>query len=208
MRKIGLAGATLLLACSVLDAQRFTTPPPAKKDTVRASIPEGTGTVQYDPGAPADGFPVGSFSFNYFGNRFDTRNGVPLSPGTVTGVSFYAGNPGTLYPTHIAVFGRLGATLSNYAFVTGVAPLTFNAFPVSLSFNSTLFAGILARTYGNGGVFGSVGARSASTNGQGFHGVQRAFYPATTSSLTGTNIMLRLSGTLIVPVELQEFDVE
>lgn len=212
MRRYVVVSLVLVVLSAPLGAQRLTVDNAPEEGGVHARIAEGTGTVQYDPGSPADSFPiavgVGNF-FDYFGNRFDTRNGAPLSPGTITQFSWYAGNPGTLVPsTQIAVFAPVTGSVSATVFVFGVAPLAFNSAPVTLSFSGSKFGGILARSYGAGGVFGSVGARSASTNSQGFHGLQKDFYGMTTSLLPGQNIMFRVSGSLIVPVELQEFDID
>ncbi len=172
----------------------------------------GTGAVRYDPGAPADALLTGGgpgLYTDYFGNVFDTRNGAPLSPGTITRVSWYAGNAGTYAAsTQIVAFGPPSGSISTYGLISGVAPLAFNSVTAALPFSGSIFGAILARTYGQGGVFGSVGARSASTGSQGFHGVLKSFYAGNTSVLPGQNVMIRVSGTLVVPVELMEFELQ
>jgi hypothetical protein len=60
---------------------------------------------------------------------------------------------------------------------------------------------------GNGS-FGNIGLRSATTNGQIFHGVQRGFSPASSVPLAGQNAMVRIAGNVVIPVELLEFEVE
>ncbi len=205
---LGVAG----LVCSALAAQ-----PPShgsgNGDVTGTPIaPLGTGQVAYDPGAPADDFgvgpTVGTVGVNYFGNRFDTRNGQPLSAGTLSAVSFYQGAQGTYgggTTLALPVFGVPGGALT-YQFVGPVQSFQFNAFAISPeAVPASFFAGLDLR--GNGG-FGSVGLRSASTAGQGFHGIQRDFYGATTSTLPGVNVMFRVSGTVVIPVELLEFEID
>jgi len=167
--------------------------------------PEGTGSVIYDPGTPADTFLTGSngsYPFaNYFGNLFDTQNGNPLSPGTITAVSWYQGAaPGTFV---FVDFANATGSITTQLSATGIAANAFNAITASVSAPGPKFVGVAMYQAS----FGSVGARSASTNGQGFHGVQRGFYPYT-NTLTGQNVMVRVAGTIVVPVELMEFDVE
>jgi len=167
---------------------------------------EGTGVVQYDPGSPADSFHKNgpNYSGGYYGNIFDTRNGVPLSPGTITGVSWYQGNLGN-YPTSALIdFGPPNGSITTQLALFGPVPLTFNAIGAAVPANGPKFVG-LALGFD---AFGSVGARSASTNGQGFHAVQRNWPGSTGTALPGENIMIRIAGTVIVPVELMEFDVE
>ncbi|MCZ6506625.1 MAG: hypothetical protein O7A04_01060, partial [Acidobacteria bacterium] len=83
-------------------------------------------------------------------------------------------------------------------------PSTFNSLPVSVPVTGAFFGGLAAQA----GLFASVGMRSASTNGQGFHGRQRSFGGVVSNTLPGQNIMFRVSGDIIVPVELLEFEVE
>ena len=56
--------------------------------------------------------------------------------------------------------------------------------------------------------FGSLGLRSATTNAQGFHGIQRNFVGNVSNTLPCRNVMFRVSGNVIIPVELLEFEVE
>jgi hypothetical protein len=167
---------------------------------------EGTGVVQYDPGLPVDSFHKNgpTFTGGYYGNIFDTRNGVPLSPGTITGVSWYQGGLGNYGTRGLVDFGPPNGTITTQLSLTPPAPSTFNAIGAAVPANGPKFVG-LALGFD---AFGSVGARSASTNGQGFHAVQRNWYGNTGTALPGENIMIRISGTIIVPVELMEFDVE
>jgi len=182
-----------------------------RKAVPRAAGAElGTGTVQYDPGAPADALLSGTgFNNNYFGNLFNTRNGSPLSPGTVTFLSWYQGVVGTAN-LGLPVFGPATGGPTAYVFVGSPAPYAFNGVGVNWPAPGPFFAGMAEVTQqacciniGNGG------ARSASYNGQGFHAQQRGFSGyASTVVLTGQNVMARATGSVIIPVELLEFEVD
>lgn len=174
--------------------------------------PEGLGTVQYDPGAPADAFLSGLTPSFLFGNRFDTRNGSPLSfPGTATGISWYQGASG-FFPTALALLYAL--PLGAYSPASGVSVgsvsfFAFNSVPVAWPVASSRFVGIRAQASpGGAGYFGSVGMRSASYNSQGFHGIRRTFNGAVSNNLPGQNVMVRVTGDIIIPVELLEFEIE
>ncbi len=214
-RIVGALAAACLIAASG-QAQHITRESIKDKPRVPArqvsGVPEGTGTVQYDPGAPADGFLIAQLPTDYFGNRFDTRNGSPLSfPGTLTRVSWYQATLGTLGPLAIGDLAPLGGPLSLQFTATGIVPNAFNSISVAWPVGGPFFVGMLARVYAGGppnGPFGSVGLRSASTNAQGFHGIQRSFNGAVSNTLPGQNVMVRVSGDIIIPVELLEFEVE
>ena len=171
-----------------------------------ASRPLGTGTVTYDPGSPADVI-LGATSGtpDLVGNIFDTRNGSPLSPGSITGVSWYAGSSVFSFePLWLAATPSGSAGVIGYGF-TGTT-LAFNAVSISAAaVTPPFFVGI---DVGGAGSFGSVGLRSASTNAQGFHGARRSPGPGAPSLLPSQNTMLRVSGDIIVPVELLEFETD
>ncbi len=172
--------------------------------TLRRGPLEGTGVVRYDPGAPADDFYRNgpSYDAGYYGNVFATQNGQNLSSGTITGVSWYQGALG-LYDDALVVFGRAYGTMSTGITVLDPQPYAFNAVSVSVPFEIPKFVG-LALGFD---AFGSVGGRSATTNGQGFHGRQRAWYNTNGNPVTGVNLMVRISGNMVIPVELIEFEV-
>jgi len=211
-RKFIVAVAIVVLSTTALVAQ-VTDPArnPAPSNVVDA--PNGTGTVQYDPGAPADGLLGQQGPSATVGNRFSSRNGNPLSTGSVSGLSFYvanaslAGGLAVLWgpPTGGGGAPAIGSFTVGTMASTGFHAVTFTAIPVGNDF--------LAGLYVNSGQpsRGQVGLRSASTNGQGFHGMQISFgggAGANYASLAGQNSMFRASGTVIVPVELMEFDVD
>ncbi len=177
-----------------------------------SGVPEGTGTVQYDPGAPADAFGIAPPSLCLFGNRFDTRNGSPLSfPGTATGISWYQGaSPSPSLDNAVAlVAAPLGLPCPYVILDPPIVPFAFNSVAVSFPMPSTRFVGLIVPYYtGLPAYFGSVGLRSATTNAQGFHGIQRSDNGGISNTLAGQNAMVRVSGNIIIPVELLEFEVE
>lgn len=198
------AGASLLLVAAAAEAQ----PPkdvypdrPNHRGQLKSG-PEGVGTVSYDPGAPADAIVVLPGTVNLYGNVFDTRNGQPLSPGTVTRVTWYTGPIGTFAPVWYAPSTPVTAVYVGCCSAT--VPNAFNSATVTIPAPSPIFLGL---DVGGTGAFGSLGLRSASTNGQGFHGQQRTIYGAA-NSLPGQNMMVRISGSIVVPVELLEFDLD
>ncbi len=201
---VGLA----LLSSILIGAQppSQVSPRPAPGATKLDEIPQGTGVVAYDPGAPADTFYVGAGGVNnYFVNYFDTRVGNPLDPGTVYAASFYQG--AVQAPTGVIVFGP-GASgpLVSFTFGAPVAAYAFNAFsfpPRNFTPPFRMGVGVYP------GLFGSVGGRSASTQGMGFHGRQVGFSGVPSSALPGQNVMFRVAGSVwVVPVELMEFGVQ
>lgn len=170
----------------------------------------GTGTVQYEPGTPADALLSGTgFNNNYFGNFFDTRNGSPLSPGTVTLLSWYQGAVGTAN-IGFGIFGPATGGATTYVVIASPAPYAFNAAVVNWPAPGPFFAGMLEVTQQTCCInVGNGGARSTSYNGQGFHGQQRGFVNSpSTVILPGQNMMARATGSIIIPVELLEFEVE
>jgi len=163
-------------------------------------VPAGTGTVQYDPGAPADTL-LSDTTNIFFGNIFDTQSGNPLDfPGTLTQVSWYQGS----LALAAVLLAAPGGPSSYFVFATGGAPMTFNALTFSHVVNGSFFGGMGAIP----GLIASVGARSASYNAQGFHGRQRNANGAVSNSLQGLNVMFRATGNLVIPVELLEFEVD
>ncbi len=186
---------------------------------------EGTGTVQYDPGAPSQ-FVTATGQASYIGNLFNTRNGAPLEGGTITRLSWYQGNGcpsvdcnvertgpgnGMTYFAQVVVFPEQG-TFNNVAgyFVT-VNEFAFNSVGVSVQVPTTFFVGNLVPTGspGEGTVaWGSVGAATGTYNGQGFHGHQRSFLGSNSSPVQGLNVVMRATGNIVIPVELLEFELE
>lgn len=179
----------------------------------RSDAPTGSGIVVYDPGAPADALLGQNGPSITIGNRFSSRNGSPLSPGSVYFLSFYLANA-TLGGGLAVLWGPPtggGGAPSIASFTIGTIPPTGTN---GVSF-TPIFVGsdFLAGIYLNSGQpsRGQMGLRSASANGQGFHGMQISFGGgggANYASLAGQNAMMRAAGTFIIPVELIEFEVE
>ncbi len=202
----------LLFAASDAVAQQELTPRQQEnlakiRDSGRPARPGtgdlGTGSIQYDPGAPADAFPPSNLPTTWWGNLFNSANGLPLSAGTITQISVYIGQIRTLDAFKIVNVGSTFATApglnatASYAFAVGT-PYINSSSVVGTQF----FAGMIV-----GGLFDQVGLRSATTNGQGFHGLQRSFNGNSTP-LPGLNAMVRVRGNVVIPVELLEFEVD
>jgi len=163
---------------------------------------DGVGTVQYDPPGAADTF-IGAYG-GWYGNRFDTAFGLPLDTGNVTALAFYIGGADATFP-FVGVFGPGSTTLFAPA-ISGIVPFTFNTVPVTGV--GAVPPGFLAGVFVSsafGSSADSVGARQASTNGPGFHA---AGFVGGGGSFPNTNAMVRVTGTVWVPVELQSFDIE
>jgi hypothetical protein len=197
----------VLLIAGVAQAQRpqnkVGEPHGGRKGSARPAggAPLGVGAVVYDPGAPADFFLNGlGGNTAYVGNLFDTRNGLPLSPGSISQVSWFNGAAGSLTLVEIWVPGVGSGTQFS---VTGGVSNTFNVLNTMYPMPSPRFVGMALRD----APFNSLGMRSASTNGQGFHAVQRDF-GTVSNTLPGQNAMVRISGNIVIPVELTEFEVE
>jgi hypothetical protein len=172
--------------------------------------PPSQGTVAYDPGPPQDFFRTYDGTNRSVGNVFNTRNGNPLLPGPLSFVTVYPIAVGG--DVIVSVFGApvgSNAPLLQFVTGTGVASNTFNAVPVSPSVGSSFLAGQYLGTFGSGP--DSIGIRSASFNGMGFHAMQINFAGATSGTgfqtIQGQNAMVRASG-VVVPVELMNFKVE
>jgi hypothetical protein len=169
------------------------------------------GTITYEPGAPADTFMSEPGGNNNIANRFSSALGGPIRPGNLTGVTFF---PGIVSATAIvSVMGPPvggNATIIGITYLLGIVGNTFNTvavgpFAVGADFMAGQYVGGFAGT-------DQVGLRSASVNGQGFHGHQMNFVGTNTATgvvpLPGQNVMFRATGNILVPVELMDFQVQ
>ncbi len=224
MAVLVLAGAAAAEAQSRSLEERLAAARRVRANRVSGAV-EGTGTVQYDTGSPTMNI-TGTSSAAYVGNLFDTRNGQPLSSGTVTRLSWYqgAGCPPPYcggeeeglsgYYAFIGVFLNPGAATGAAAFLATVNQYAFNSISVSVTVSGSpnFFVGLNLFPGGEPlrgpALFGSVGAVTATTNGQGFHGHQRDWTGNNSAPLTATNAVVRATGSIIIPVELLEFEVE
>ena len=199
---------------------------PGKWEAVRVATavePDGTAVVQYDPGFPPDTLGVAPLPGSVLGNLFDTASGQPLASGALTRISWYQGSA-HLEGTVLAGFVGLWSTGTGYGqpFSGGqVSPLDsfgFNAIsaPGGIAVPSRFIVGVYVPTYTyyihapvqGTHPWGSIGLRSASTQGQGFHGRQLNWQRIYSASLPGQNAMVRVAGDVVVPVELMEFDID
>ena len=83
----------------------------------------------------------------------------------------------------------------------------FNSITVAVPVLSQFFVGF----YMNGdsaAPWGSLGAATATTQGQGFHGHRRSAFGGDSTPLPAINAVVRVSGSIIIPVELLDFELE
>ncbi len=180
---------------------------------VRRGQAEGVNTIQYDPGTPL-GVREADPPFHFLGNNFDSQFGSPLTGGSLSGISFYAGEIGAKGSTDMYVrFLGGGGTLTG-AFLFPNTAYAFNAFTFApFSLQPPFFAGLYAPGPGSPLVgtpngIPSLGFATGSNNGQGFHASQITFSGTVRTAIPGQNIVLRVTGSIAIPVELLEFDVE
>ncbi len=180
----------------------------------------GTGWVVYDPGGPADRFLERGGNYplaNFFGNVFDTSRGDPLHSGTITQIAWYQG---TAEGQIKVVFGPTGTSFYTGTVGASPAPFQLNFVDVSAKVTGPMWVGVSAH-------LGQVGARAATRDGQGFHGAVRGrCYPASACPPVGyqlrrqigfypysvrfdsLNVMVYIGGSVVIPVELLEFEAE
>lgn len=231
-RKLMLVVAAILLGYSLLsEAQQYpavgTTAKQEKiakarqeriKERIAATqvsaAPDLVTTIVYDPGAPADAFygvaqagPSGCI-----GNRFNSDSGFALlASGTIDRFTFYPLANGSVT---ISLYGPLSGTaapLIDLFGVSGVVNYVFNAAALAtpMAVGPSFLAGLYVGTWG--GIEDSIGIRNATTNGQGYHGMQINYGNISGTgfeALGSTNAMIRVHGNLRVPVELMSFSIE
>jgi len=187
----------------------------------RASAPSGTGSVQYDPGLPVDSLGVANLPRSFIGNYFDTRSGAPLSSGTISRLTWYQGDVGSgpglgLGTVAVGFFLPGVPSALSGGVVSGVSAYAMNMISLTVSMPAAPFTVAFSfpsntsqkPPLGPPNPFGSIGMRSATTNSQGFHARQRAWGSASPTPILSQNAILRISGNVVIPVELLEFEVE
>ena len=215
IRTLSLLGALLTVSAAASaqepmkrweQGERLGSPVPGLERLERL---EGTGIIQYDPGSP-DGTRTAGQGFTFLGNLFDTRNGSPLSPGTITQIQWYNGNAGAKGSDDmfLGIFPDGGGNVTD--FIDSVDSFAFNTYALSVGplGGSPVFVGFYAGVGPTEGPPVSIGYASGSYNGQGFHGSQRTFSGVVGSSIPSQNMVIRITGSLVVPVELLEFDLD
>ena len=178
-----------------------------------SDAPDLFGSVIYDPGAPADFFRTDTGAGNQIvGNVFNSAAGSPLlATGSITHFTVFPnvadgnviisllGPPAGTTAAPVIGF-TVSGIVSNYFNQIGVAPLAIG---------SSFLVGQYVGTYLGPD---SIGIRTATTNGQGYHAMQINYVsPAVATgfqTIPGQNAMVRLRGNLLVPVELMRFTVE
>mgnify|MGYP007073190870 CR=1 FL=1 len=211
-KRLALIVLALVVVASVAVAQSNTrSGVRGMKVPGKPGIPSVVGTVQYEPGAPADVLQTGTAN-EIIGNLFNSASGSSLQAGTLTAASFY---PGALTGAYaiVSAFGAPtgGGNVPGLAiyYVSGAAPFTFNSFGMNLGVGATF---VLGQYIGLFDGPDQAALRSASYNGQGFHGAQLNFISAGLATgftlLPGQNAMMRATGDILIPVELMNFDVE
>jgi hypothetical protein len=205
-RPAPIIAATLLLACWTIQvAAQPNWLAKGKGSHAAPSTTLGSGAIQYDPGPPADALIQGPALF--VGNRFDSRSGSPLDTGTITAIAAYWGGQDATFPI-LAALNTANTQIFGFVYVAGLTPFTFNTLSVSWPVPPAFLAGVLASSSRPSSA-DSVGIRSASINGQGFHGITFSnAQGAPVNPIPGANAMVRVSGTVILPVELMEFDID
>ena len=167
--------------------------PPAKR---RGATDTVLGTIQYDPGAPADLYRSnGGNTDNSMGNVFNTASGSPLkAAGTITGVSVFARlggatgtGPGPSCAAGISFFNLPNVTGSavNIGY-EGLGTIPANSFvPMTISPTQMMAGGFMAGIYqGTFAGSDSIGLRTGTTNGQGHHAFQISFNGTTSTGYT------------------------
>jgi len=175
--------------------------------------PEAVGTVAYEPGTPADFFRTDTGTGNQLvGNRFNSASGSPLlATGALTQITLYP------YVTDsnilVTILTSLNGTTAFPIVGLSAGSIMNGYFVALLGFSITVGSDFLMAQY-VGSYLGpdSIGVRSASVNGQGFHGMQINFVNSVLATgfttLPGQNPMIRATGNILVPVELMSFTAE
>ena len=172
--------------------------------------PDVVGTVTYDTGLNA-GFPPDTGAI-VVGNRFNSALGGPLlMTGAVTMATIFPQNSGnnsfTFFgpPNSAGVATQIGAIQ-----VANLMAGVFSA--VTLPTPIPVGPDFLGAFYGIfGGTPGLVGLDSNSTLGQGFHAFQATtMLPQITmfAPIAARNAMYRVTGDLLTPVELMNFELQ
>lgn len=209
--KIAVAACAVLLAGGAAWAvSTYVNPPDTREGPTPPAVQgggiEGTGVVQYDPDGPADSF--AGIVPNIVGNVFDTRAGQPLQTGNVSQMAFYHGGSDATFP-YVGVVELSPFNVITVPAFSGLVPFSFNTVPITgaPSVSPPFFAGVvMGNTFSSSG--DSVGMRSASTLGQGFHAGSLP-YGGPNIPLAGRNAMVRVAGSVwVMPVELMDFDVQ
>lgn len=166
---------------------------------------EGVGVVRYDPSGPADTF-LGNIP-NVVGNVFDSGLAGPLETGSVSQLAAYFGGSDATFP-YLGVIELSPFNVVSLPGVSGLVPFTFNTIPLpaATSVSNPFLGGVLVSAAFTSSA-DSVGMQSSEFMGNGFHAASLP-YGGPAIPLGNFNAMVRVSGSIWVPVELMSVDVE
>lgn len=174
-------------------------------------------SIQYDSGTVTGTFNAGAPS-RAVGNRYDTASGAPVeNSGTITMMTFEM----------VQTFGS-SAVLSLYSDIMGTTanPVTSVSVVAGTGLNThTLNPTMTDNQYANGTFLAAVfqfvvtstavGIDTGTFMGQGFHGVHLNDNTVMgdpggndLQTMGNRNVVLRVSGNVVTPVELMDFEVE
>ncbi|MCP4658646.1 MAG: hypothetical protein GY856_24815 [bacterium] len=179
-----------------------------------SAAPDVVTTIVYDPGTPADALygTAQAGPSGCVGNQFNSDSGFALlATGTIDQFTFYPVANGSV---SISVYGppTTGGAAPAIGIwgASGVVNSVFNAAGLATPTNvgSSFLVGLYVGAFGGSD---QIGIRNATTNGQGYHGMQ-INWGATSGTgfadLGSTNVMIRVHGDLRVPVELMSFSID
>jgi hypothetical protein len=206
------------LALSVADAAEGGRRNSRKATEVRIvpPAPELIGTVTYDTGVNAGFHPdatVGNLN-RCVGNRFNTALGGPLlATGMVSMLTVFPANNGT-QSISIATAPNAGGTAMVLDFLAAnMMANQFNAVTIAPAVAVTSdFVGFFLGLFGATQPAGLIGMSDMQNLGQGYHAVEGFYFGSALATMVtpvaNRNAMLRVTGDILVPVELMDFKIQ
>ena len=215
MRKTALVAAGLMVVGPALSVANAATRPNAKiaPVTIVPSTPEVVGTVVYDTGVNV-GFHPDTTTGNLnrtIGNRFNSALGGPLLASGM--VSMLTSFPATTGVLSVSVAGPPnGAGVAPVlAFISGnMMANQFNSVAITATVGGD-FVGLFLGAYAASTPQGLAGMSDMQTMGQGFHAIEGFYAAGNQTMLTpvaNRNAMVRVTGNILVPVELMDFKIQ
>lgn len=174
------------------------------------------GVVAYDTGVTT-GYTPNYVGSAIWGNLFDSDNGDPLVAGNLTWVSACAGFPlpVTASAVRVGLATGLDPTANTFAgtqqWNLGYVGPGCRTFTTSVPVGPSFIVGHYNRAIVSTMTFRYFGAQawdSGSVPPQGDHGVVANVVAGTFNAIAGVNARVRVSGDILVPIELLDFAVE
>jgi len=188
------------------------------------------GTIAYDTGG-ISGYTPNYVGRSLWGNLFDSNQGVnPLAPGTISSIFWCQGVPGlspvrSPYLAFVVVAPNVNPTAGTFAALQGIPypAMTsngcFSLTGLSINVGPAFIAGLSNATSLGSGLYAGMAWDANTLGGQGFHGVRAGlaagppwgFAPITAPPISfpqPRNAVVRVSGNIVVPIELLDFHVE